>query len=212
MASYQDAIDRLVAGNRVYAQRTAERDPNAFSELSKGQAPEVLWIGCADSRVPETTICGCRPGDLFVHRNIANSVQGDDINAASVVEYAVTHLKVKKVVVCGHTKCGGAAASLGDADLGVMLNTWLHPIRELRRTHKSELDRLPDDDARALRVAELNVQQSLDVLKQHPAIKKAVNDRGLSLHGVIYDIGHGQLRLLDDAGVKKANGLWAAPN
>ena len=90
----------------------------------------MLWIGCADSRVPETTICRCQPGDIFVHRNIANCVHADDISAASVVEYAVTHLKVRKVVVCGHTKCGGANAALSDADLGTTLNTWLHPVRE----------------------------------------------------------------------------------
>ena len=196
----------------------------------------MLWIGCADSRVPETTVCNCKPGEIFVHRNIANCVHADDISSASVVEYAVTHLKVKKVVVCGHTQCGGANAALGDADLGQTLNTWLHPVREyvytpigfksrsmsfgdveakhpprLRRKHKAELDRLPDDDARSLRVAELNVNQSIEVLKLHPAIKKAINERGLSVHGMIYDIGAGQLRLLDSSGAKKSNGLWS-PN
>jgi carbonic anhydrase len=125
-----DPIDHLLAGNRQYAQRTAEKDPNAFTALAAGQAPEILWIGCADSRVPETTVCHCKPGEIFVHRNIANTVHPNDLNAASVVEYAVTHLKVKKVVVCGHTKCGGAVASLGDADLGETLNAWLQPVRE----------------------------------------------------------------------------------
>ncbi|KAF2787283.1 carbonic anhydrase [Melanomma pulvis-pyrius CBS 109.77] len=210
-SSILDAIDRIVAGNRVYAQQTSEQDPNAFKEWNKGQSPEVLWIGCADSRVPETTVCNCKPGEIFVHRNIANCVPADDISSASVVEYAVTHLKVKKVVVCGHTKCGGANAALADADLGQTLNTWLHPVRELRRKHKTELDKLPDDDARSLRVAELNVQQSLEVLRLHPAVKRAINERGLSLHGMIYDIGAGQLRLLEASGVKKTNGLWS-PN
>ncbi|KAF2648725.1 carbonic anhydrase [Lophiostoma macrostomum CBS 122681] len=208
-ANPHHALDRIVAGNRVYAQQTAQEDPNAFVELSKGQAPEILWIGCADSRIPETTVCHCKPGELFVHRNIANVVHADDVNAASVVEYAVTHLKVKKVVVCGHTKCGGANAALVDTDLGETLNTWLHPVRELRRKHKAELAKLPDDDARAVRVAELNVNQSLDVLKLHPAIKKAVNERGLTLHGMIYDIAAGQLRLLEETGQKKSTGLWA---
>ncbi|KAF2178271.1 carbonic anhydrase [Zopfia rhizophila CBS 207.26] len=208
--SFTDAIERVVAGNRVYAQQTAEQDPNFFKTLATGQAPEILWIGCADSRIPETTICNCMPGELFVHRNIANTVHGNDLNAASVVEYAVAHLKVKKVVVCGHTKCGGANAALGDADLGETLNTWLHPVRELRRKHKIELEELPDDDARSARVAELNVHQSIEVLKQHPAIKKAIHDRGLSLHGMIYDIGAGHLKLLEEAGGKKSNGLWSA--
>jgi carbonic anhydrase len=87
-------------------------------------------VGCADSRIPETTVCHCKPGDIFVHRNIANTIRADDINAAGVVEYAVTHLKVQRVVVCGHTKCGGAVASLTDADLGETLNKWLQPVRE----------------------------------------------------------------------------------
>lgn len=125
-----DPLDNLLAGNRHYIASTTASDPNTFSDLAKGQAPEILWIGCADSRVPETTVCNCKPGDIFVHRNIANTVHGGDLNSASVVEYAVAHLKVKKVVVCGHTKCGGAAAALGDADLGQTLNTWLHPVRE----------------------------------------------------------------------------------
>ncbi|KAF1977456.1 carbonic anhydrase [Bimuria novae-zelandiae CBS 107.79] len=207
-----DPIDRIVAGNLLFAQKTSEANPNAFTDLTKGQWPEILWIGCADSRIPETTVCDCRPGDIFVHRNIANCVHPDDVSAASVVEYAVTHLKVKKVVVCGHTKCGGAAASLSDADLGLTLNTWLHPVRELRRKHTAELEKMLDDDARAVRVAELNVQQSIDVLKQHPAVKKAVVERGLTVHGMIFDLGKGQLRVLDEAGGKKGNGLWSPRN
>jgi hypothetical protein len=129
-ATPTDPLDRLLALNRLYAQHTTAKDPNAFIDLAKGQAPEILWLGCSDSRLSESTICQCKPGDIFVHRNIANTVHADDINSASVVEYAVTHLKVKKVVVCGHTKCGGATAALGDADLGLTLNTWLHPVRE----------------------------------------------------------------------------------
>lgn len=211
MATYMDALDHLLAGNRIYSQRTAEKNPNAFVDLAKGQAPDILWIGCADSRIPETTVCHCKPGDIFVHRNIANTVHADDINAASVVEYAVAHLKVKKVVVCGHTKCGGANAALGDADLGQTLNTWLHPVRELRRKHKAELEKLSDDDARSARVAELNVQQSIEVLKQHPAIKRAISERGLTLHGLLYDIAAGQLKILGESGSQKPNGLWS-PN
>ncbi|KAF1997382.1 carbonic anhydrase [Amniculicola lignicola CBS 123094] len=207
-----DALDRIVAGNRVYAQRTSEHDPNTFVEMGRGQAPEILWIGCADSRVPETTICHCKPGDIFVHRNIANCVHADDLNVAAVVEYAVAHLKVKKVVICGHTKCGGANASLADADLGVTLNTWLHPVRELRRKHKAELEQLADDDARATRVAELNVQQGIEVVKQHPTVRQAVRDRGLTVHGLIYDIPAGQLRLLDDTRATGGSGLWTPAN
>ncbi|KAF2493518.1 carbonic anhydrase [Lophium mytilinum] len=204
----QDALDRVVAGNRTYAKKTAERDPEFFKTLATGQSPEILWIGCADSRVPETTICDCQPGDIFVHRNIANCLHAQDLNASSVIEYATTHLKVKKIVVCGHTMCGGANAALGDADLGEALNTWLLPIRELRRKNKAVLDKLPSDDARGNKLAELNVQQSLEVLRQIPTVSKAIRDRGLSLHGLIYDIAAGELVALEET--KKGNGLWSA--
>jgi carbonic anhydrase len=123
-------LERLLTGNAHYANKQTAKNPDAFAILSKGQTPQILWIGCADSRIPETTICHCKPGDIFVHRNIANTIHADDYNAASVVEYAVTHLKVDKVVICGHTKCGGAMASLTDTDLGETLNRWLHPLRE----------------------------------------------------------------------------------
>ncbi|KAF2276673.1 carbonic anhydrase [Westerdykella ornata] len=206
-----DVLDHILTGNRHYRNQTLTHDPTFFDTLSKGQSPSVLWIGCADSRIPETTICASQPGELFVHRNIANCVHAGDINAASVVEYAVTHLKVKKVVVCGHTSCGGAVASLGDAELGEVLDSWLHPVRELRRKHKSELDALPDDNARAVRVAELNVRQSIEVLRRHPAVRRAASDRGLTVHGLIYDLGLGELRVLEESGKGKGNGLWS-PN
>ena len=125
-----DPLELLVTGNAYYANKATSKNPNAFTVLSQGQTPQILWIGCADSRIPETTVCHCKPGDIFVHRNIANTIHANDINAASVVEYAVTHLKVAKVVVCGHTKCGGAIASLTDVDLGETLNKWLHPLRQ----------------------------------------------------------------------------------
>lgn len=125
-----DSLKRLVTGNAYYVNETIARDPEAFTNLSQGQSPQVLWVGCADSRVPETTVCHCKPGDIFVHRNIANKIHADDRNSASVVEYAVKYLKVEKIVVCEHTKCGGAIASLTDADLGETLNKWLQPLRE----------------------------------------------------------------------------------
>jgi len=125
-----EPLAHLLTGNATYRTDTTALDPNAFTLLAQGQAPDILWIGCADSRIPETTVCHCKPGEIFVHRNIANTVHADDLSAASVVEYAVVHLKVNKVVVCGHTKCGGANAALGDDDLGGVLNKWLSPVRE----------------------------------------------------------------------------------
>ncbi|OCL00493.1 carbonic anhydrase [Cenococcum geophilum 1.58] len=209
MSLSPDALERIVAGNKIYARKIIEQDPQFFKTLATSQSPEILWIGCADSRVPETTVCDCKPGDIFVHRNIANCLHADDLNASSVIEYATAYLKVKKIVVCGHTKCGGANAALGDADLGPTLNTWLLPLRELRRKHKVELESLVDDDAKSIRLAELNVQQSLDVLRKHPTVSKAINERGLTLHGMIFDIAAGELRVLNEA--KKGNGLWSAP-
>jgi carbonic anhydrase len=193
-----DSFERMLAGNAVFAQRLALREPELLQRTAKGQTPEVLWLGCSDSRVPETTISDCKPGDIFVHRNIANVLTSKDISSASVIEYAVGHVKVKRVVVCGHTKCGGANAAMGDADLGDTLNAWLEPVRKLRRKHKEELDKLPNADAKANRLAELNVHQSLEVLRQNPIVQKAINDRGLTLHGVIYDIPAGELLVLED--------------
>jgi carbonic anhydrase len=193
-----DSFDRVLQGNKIYAQRLALREPELLERTALGQSPEVLWLGCADSRIPETTVCDCKPGDIFVHRNIANILTPNDLNSASVIEYAVGHVKVKRVMVCGHTKCGGANAAMGDDDLGDTLNTWLAPMRELRKRHKAELEKLSTPDDKANRLAELNVHMSLETLRQNPIIQKAIKDRGLTLHGVIYDIPAGELRVLEE--------------
>ena len=159
--------------------------------------PKVLWLGCADSRVPETTICDCKPGDVFVHRNIANVITTSDVSAASVIEYSVKYVGVEHIVVCGHTKCGGANAALGDGDLGETLNEWLKPVRELRRAHTEELSALGSTDEKANRLAELNVHMSIDAVKKHPAVVKAVQEGSLKVHGVIYDIPEGSLKVLE---------------
>ncbi len=178
-------------------QRVVDEDPYFFETLAKGQSPETLWMGCADSRVPETTVLDAKPGDIFVHRNIANVIHSDDLNAGSVIEYAVAHLKVKRIIICGHTKCGGAIAALGDADLGETLNAWLGPLREIRRKHQSELDGLGSDDERAVRLAELNVLNSLEVLQQKETVKKAMTERGLSVHGALFHLASGELQTLE---------------
>jgi carbonic anhydrase len=194
--SPQDPIARLVSGSKAYAGKTVEGKPDFFKTLAGGQSPEVLWIGCADSRVPETTVCDCGPGDIFVHRNIANIVHANDFSVGSVIDYAVDHLKVKHIVICGHTKCGGAAASLGDADLGDNLNSWLKPLRELRKKHQAELDQISSADDKAVKLAELNVKNGLEILRQKPTISRAIESRGLGLQGLIYDIGAGELKVL----------------
>lgn len=198
LTSPQDTLHRILAGNKTFAKRTAHQDPTLLHTCAQGQTPQTLWLGCADSRIPETTICDLKPGDLFVHRNIANIIIPDDLNSASVIEYAVRFLKVKTVVICGHTKCGGANAALGDDDLGDVLNSWLHPVRELRRKYQGHLDAFPCSDSKANRLAELNVYHSLETLRGNATVVTAMVERGLTLHGVIYDIPAGELRVLED--------------
>jgi carbonic anhydrase len=190
-------LSRLLDGNKKFASHFRESDPDLLAKTAKGQAPETLWLGCSDSRVPETTVCDCKPGDIFVHRNIANVITPRDASAAAVVAFSVGVLKVHRIVVCGHTKCGGANASLTDDDLGDALNEWLAPVRELRKKHKGELEKLADTDAKATRLAELNVLSSLEVLKQNNVVQKAMKERGLTLHGVIYDIPKAEVRELE---------------
>lgn len=160
----------------------------------------TVWLGCSDSRCPETTILGLQPGDVFVHRNIANIVSPTDINTAAVIEYAVVHLRVKHVVLCGHSGCGGAIAALGDVRVGGVLDTWLVPLKALRDAHREELDDLNGDDdddkshRAALRLAELNVQSGVAVLMANAAVRDAIEQRGLQVHGTLFDIGSGRIR------------------
>lgn len=161
-----------------------------------------VWLGCSDSRCPETTILGLQPGDVFTHRNVANIVSPTDINTAAVIEYAVDHLRVRHIVLCGHTACGGAAAALaassnggrGSKRLGGVLDTWLAPLRALRSVHSEALDAIADDAARAVRLAELNVEAGVRVLMENEVVREAVRDRGLEVHGCLFDIGSGRIR------------------
>ncbi|KAI9933027.1 hypothetical protein ASPWEDRAFT_34041 [Aspergillus wentii DTO 134E9] len=184
-----------LAQNKEWANKTAEEHPELFPTLASGQKPEILWIGCSDSRCPETTLLGMLPGDVFVHRNIANIVHGGDINSASVIEFAVRHLKVKHVVLCGHTKCGGAAAAMGNSALGI-LDTWLLPLRQIREQNLALLKSLPAAEA-TQKLVELNVQEGVKTLKQKSVILEAIEERGLQVHGVIYDVGTGSIHELD---------------
>ncbi|KAB2579540.1 Carbonic anhydrase [Lasiodiplodia hormozganensis] len=204
----QDAFERVITGNKSYARRSAQSEPQLWSTLSQGQSPEVLWFGCGDSRVPETTICDCKPGDIFVHRNIANVIAPGDLSSESIIDFAVGAVKVKRIVLCGHTKCGGAINALNDNDLGPALNAWLQPLRELRRKHQHEIDQLDTVDKKALRLAELNVRQGLETIRANSTVRKAVAERGVSVHGVIFDISTGELRVLDDEHHHIPAGLW----
>ncbi len=154
----------------------------------------AVWLGCSDSRCPETTILGMQPGDVFVHRNIANIISATDINTSAVIEFAVAHLKVKHVVLCGHSHCGGAAAALSDSRVGGVLDTWLTPLKAIRFGHAEELAAIRDDLARAIRISELNVEAGVNVLMANFTIKEAIRERGLQVHGCLFDLASGRIR------------------
>lgn len=192
----ENPVHKALDYNKKWARDVSRQQPDYFKKLSSGQAPEILWIGCSDSRVPETTILKLGPGDVFVHRNIANLVLASDLSAQCVIEYAVKHLKVKHVVLCGHTGCGGVKGALGDQSLG-MLEAWLHEIRAIRQQNLAQLDPLPSEDERITKLVELNVQRGVNVLNSNQNVIAAARDRGLQVHGLVFDIATGELRELD---------------
>lgn len=190
MTSYEEVFEN----NRKWVEENTGRDPDFFKRLARAQTPDFLFIGCADSRVPANEIMGLDPGDVFVHRNIANLVVNTDLNAQSVIEYAVAHLDVQHIVVCGHYGCGGVKAAMQAADLGV-LNGWLREIRDVYRLYQEELEGIDDEDARYRRLIELNVQeQCINVIKTAVVQKTYLGTRHPEVHGWVYDIGSGLLR------------------
>jgi len=197
MTAKPEVLPGLLANNRAWAERQTRRDPAFFERLCAIQAPDYLWIGCADSRVPANEIVGLAPGELFVHRNIANVVAPDDMNCVAVLQYAVEVLAIRHVIVCGHYGCGGVEAALG-ATLHGPLERWLQHVRDVRSAHAIELDRLPDPDARWRRLCELNVTEQVQAVGRVPAVREAWR-RGqtLAVHGWIYDLRDGLLRDLD---------------
>jgi len=186
-----DAYKKCLDYNQKWAADTAKNDPEFFPTLAKGQAPQILWLGCSDARKPETTILGLKPGDVFTHRNIANIINPTDLSLLSVVEFAVRHIKVKHVVVCGHTSCGGVAATLNNNKLGV-LDLWLQPMRMLREKHADELAKLEGAE-KSNYMAKLNVQMGVENLRRIPTVIEATKERGLQIHGVLYDLATGLL-------------------
>lgn len=185
-------INQIFKNNENWIAQKLNMEKDYFVNLSKGQSPEILYIGCSDSRVTAEDLMGANPGDIFVHRNIANMVPNTDLSVMSVIEYAVSHLKVNHVVVCGHYFCGGVKAAMQSADLGI-LNPWLRNIRDVYRLHKRELDAITDEEAKYKRLVELNVQeQCVNVLKT-AAVQTAFRDRGITVHGWVFDIHSGNL-------------------
>ena len=185
-------INEIFKNNQEWVQKKLEIDSDYFDKLSKGQNPDILYIGCSDSRVTAEELMGVSPGEAFVHRNIANMVPNTDLSAMSVIDYAVLHLKVNHIVVCGHYFCGGVKAAMQSEDLGI-LNPWLRNIRDVYRMHKDELDSIEDEDLRYNRLVELNVQeQCINVIKT-AEVQRAARERGLTIHGWVFDIQTGRL-------------------
>lgn len=178
--------------NKTWIQNKLDVNPDYFNALGTGQNPELLYIGCSDSRVTAEELMGAIPGEVFVHRNIANMVISIDLNVMSVINYAVDHLKVKHVIVCGHYACGGVKAAMQSADLGI-LNPWLRNIRDVYRIHRAELNAIENEEKRYDKLVELNVQEQCVNLIKTAAVQKAVRDRDLQVHGWVFDIHTGKL-------------------
>ena len=183
---------KIFENNEVWVSEKIGKDPEYFTKLSQGQHPEILYIGCSDSRVTAEDLMGVQPGEVFIHRNVANMVISIDLNIMSVLNYAVRHLKVNHVVVCGHYECGGVKASLQSKDLGI-LNPWLRNIRDVYRLHKNELNAITDVSKRFDRLVELNVQEQCVNIIKTAAVQEAYKDRGLTVHGWVFDIRTGKL-------------------
>lgn len=190
MTSYE----KLLLENKAWAKEQNDIDPTFFKRLSAQQAPEFLWIGCSDSRVPADKITGTDPGEIFVHRNIANMVVNTDINLLSVLQYAVEVLKVKHVIVCGHYGCGGIRAALNQQYLGI-INHWLKNIKDVYRFHRDEIDALPTEDDKVDRLTELNVKEQVFNLAKTSIIQSAwKKNQRPHLHGWVYGLKDGIIK------------------
>ena len=186
-------MERIFEGNRKWVAQKLSEDPTYFKKLSQGQKPEYLFIGCSDSRVPANEISGTQPGEMFVHRNIANMVVHTDINMLSVLQYAVEVLRVRHVIVCGHYGCGGVLAAMSDKQFG-LIDNWLTNIKDVMRLHEVEFLRLKEEEARARRLVELNVIEQVRNLAKTSIIQNAMKTANPpQLHGLVYDISEGHL-------------------
>jgi carbonic anhydrase len=189
-----DIYKSLLEGNKQWVQERLQEDPQFFERLSKGQNPQVLWIGCSDSRVPANEITRTMPGDIFVHRNIANMVVHSDMNMLSVLDYAVNILKVKHVIVCGHYGCGGVKAAMENGQFGLVDN-WLRFIKDVYRTHNEELNAIQDEHERFDRFVELNVMEQVFDLTKTTIIQNAWASRNAPIvHGWVYSLKTGIIK------------------
>lgn len=193
-----ESYEKLLLENKAWAKEQVEDDPEYFHRLSHIQTPEFLWVGCSDSRVPADKITNTEPGEIFVHRNIANMVVHTDLNLLSVLQYAVEVLKVKHVIVCGHYGCGGVKAALTQNSLGI-INKWLRNIKDVYRIHRDEVDALPDDESKVNRMVELNVKEQVMNLAKTSIIQHAwTTENRPHLHGWVYGLDDGIIKSVFD--------------
>ena len=192
-----DFYKQIIENNKVWVESMLAKDPNYFSDLAKGQTPPLLWIGCSDSRVPANEIIGAKPGEVFVHRNIANMVVHSDMNMLSVLDYAVNVLKVKHVIVCGHYGCGGVKAAMGNDSIGIIDN-WIRHIKDVYRLHQVHLDSIINEKERFDAFVELNVKEQVYDLAKTSIVQAAWRTgQDLTLHGWAYGVGSGFVNDLD---------------
>ena len=187
--------EMLLEDNKAWAAEKLAANPDFFKNLSDIQSPEFLWIGCSDSRVPANEITNTQPGEIFVHRNVANLVINTDVNLLSVLDFAVNHLHVKHVIVCGHYGCGGIKASMSKADYQPVLNMWLRNIKDVHRLHREELDKITDEEQKSDRLTELNVQEQIFNLAKTSIIQRAwKKEQRPDLHGWVYGLKDGIIK------------------
>jgi len=190
---------KLLQDNKEWANEMVRNNPDYFKRLAQLQTPEFLWIGCSDSRVPADRITGTQPGEIFVHRNIANLVIHTDVNLLSVLDFAVNHLKIKHVIVCGHYGCGGIKAAITNHDYNYVLNMWLRNIKDVYSLYKDELDAIKDEEQKTNRLVELNVKEQVLRLAKTSIIQRAwkYNNRPM-LHGWVYGLKDGIIKTIFD--------------
>ena len=198
---------KLLLNNKAWASARLEVDEHYFDDLSKGQSPLFLWIGCADSRVPAEEITHADPGEIFVHRNVANMVVHTDMNLLSVLQYAVEVLKIKHIIICGHYNCGGVKAAMTNKDFG-LINKWLRNIKEVYEKHYDELHKIKDEQSRFNALVELNVKEQIQNLAKTTIVQKAWENSQLPhLHGWVFDIHKGEIKEV----VNISAGEWESP-
>lgn len=189
------SYEKLLQDNKTWAREKTDADPMYFERLSKIQTPEFLWIGCSDSRVPANEITGTQPGEIFVHRNVANLVIHTDVNLLSVLDFAVTELKVKHIIICGHYGCGGVKAAITNHDYRYVLNMWLRNIKDVYRLHREEVDAIGDEEAKCDRLVELNVMEQVQHLAKTSVIQRAWKyNNSPDLHGWVYSLKDGIIK------------------